>query len=417
MLKERAQLIGRLAQLADLVLVLLAFTLAYILRSQWGGLQPIQNYLWILSVTLPVGYVQMVRYGFYSSLRRRPFFELITGLFNVHLAAGCAGAAVIFLLYPHDFSRGLYFSFVILSFILLGAERCLTRASLGLVRRRGYNFRNILIVGTGSRARQFNSLLKEYGEWGLRVVGFVVADREKTGQTMDDLPNLGQMEDLISLCTAHPVDEVVFCLPRTPALQQEVESNLKELETLGITVRMVLDLFELPAARRSLEFFHEEIPILTFYSKAFDAQQSVLKRLMDIGGAFVGLIITLVLFPFIALAIKLDSVGPIFFSQNRIGEQGRPFRIWKFRTMIVDAEDRKLELKGRNEMQGAIFKMKKDPRITRTGHFLRRTSLDELPQFWNVLKGEMSLVGTRPPTPDEVEQYQNWHRRRISSRP
>ena len=157
--------------------------------------------------------------------------------------------------------------------------------------------------------------------------------------------------------------------------------------------------------------------MLTFYSKSFNAGQLLLKRCLDIVGGLAGLGVIAVLLPFVAAAIRLESPGPVFFGQNRVGENGRIFRCWKFRSMYVDAEARKQELMAQNEMNGAMFKMKDDPRITRTGKFLRNTSIDELPQFWNVLRGEMSLVGTRPPTPDEVKTYENWHRKRICIKP
>ncbi len=131
----------------------------------------------------------------------------------------------------------------------------------------------------------------------------------------------------------------------------------------------------------------------------------------------VGVALLLLLSPLIALAIKLESPGPIFFGQTRMGENGRRFTCWKFRSMYLDAEERKKELLHLNEMGGAIFKIKDDPRITTVGKFLRKTSLDELPQFWNVLRGEMSLIGTRPPTPDEVQHYENWQRKRICIKP
>lgn len=417
MLKSRARLISRLAKLTDFFLVVLAFSLAYWLREPWGGLKPLQDYLWILLVMVPVGYVQMARYGLYESIRRRQLFDLVTGLFNVHLAAGGAGAAAIFFIDPLGFSRSLYLLFLAISFLLLTSEKCLARMAIGLARRRGYNYRNILVVGTGERALHFKTLLGQYDDWGLRVLGFITNDHEQAESTLDGLPVLGRLADLVAICKAQPVDEVAFCLPRSHALHLEVERSLREMDELGITVRMVLDLFELPTAKRQLEFFHEEIPILTFYSSAFDAQQSVLKRLLDVSGALVGLTITLLLLPFIVVAIRLDSPGPIFFSQLRVGERGRTFRLWKFRSMSVDAESRKQALLQHNEMKGAIFKIQDDPRITRIGKFLRQTSLDELPQFWNVLKGEMSLVGTRPPTPEEVAHYQTWHRRRISIKP
>ena len=143
----------------------------------------------------------------------------------------------------------------------------------------------------------------------------------------------------------------------------------------------------------------------------------LIKRVMDIAGGLVGMLITLLFFPFVAIAIKLDSPGPVLFSQIRIGRNGRRFKIYKFRSMYVDAEERKKELEKQNEMQGLMFKMENDPRITRVGKFIRKTSIDELPQFYNVLKGDMSLVGTRPPTADEFEKYNQYYRRRISMTP
>lgn len=138
---------------------------------------------------------------------------------------------------------------------------------------------------------------------------------------------------------------------------------------------------------------------------------------MDIVGGLVGLLITAVFFPFVAMAIKLDSPGPVLFSQIRIGRNGRRFKIYKFRSMYVDAEARKKELESQNEVKGLMFKMENDPRITRVGKFIRKTSIDELPQFYNVVKGDMSLVGTRPPTEDEFEKYNQYYRRRISMTP
>ncbi len=143
----------------------------------------------------------------------------------------------------------------------------------------------------------------------------------------------------------------------------------------------------------------------------------MIKRVMDIAGGLVGMLITLLFLPFVALAIKLDSKGPVLFSQIRIGRNGRRFKIYKFRSMYMDAEERKKELEKENEIKGLMFKIENDPRVTKVGAFLRKTSIDELPQFYNVFKGDMSLVGTRPPTADEFEKYNQYYRRRISMTP
>jgi exopolysaccharide biosynthesis polyprenyl glycosylphosphotransferase len=181
---------------------------------------------------------------------------------------------------------------------------------------------------------------------------------------------------------------------------------------------MVLDSLELPFPRMELSVFHGELPILTLHHNNLHREEWLLiKRGMDIAGGVTGLAILAVMFPFIALAIKLESRGPIFFGQERVGANGRLFRCWKFRTMLADAEMRKKDLTHMNEMNGGMFKIKKDPRVTRVGKVLRRVSLDEWPQFWNVLHGEMSLVGPRPLPLGDVERYEGWHRKRLSVRP
>ena len=157
--------------------------------------------------------------------------------------------------------------------------------------------------------------------------------------------------------------------------------------------------------------------VLTYSRFQSSYKRLIIKRLTDIVGGLVGLIITLILTPFIAIAIKVDSPGPVFFSQTRIGRNGRRFKIYKFRSMYIDAEERKKELEKENEMSGLMFKMTNDPRVTKVGEFIRKTSLDELPQFWNIVKGDMSLVGTRPPTEDEFNEYNQYYRRRISMTP
>lgn len=157
--------------------------------------------------------------------------------------------------------------------------------------------------------------------------------------------------------------------------------------------------------------------VISFALKTMDSRRMLIKRLIDILGALVGLFLTALITPFVALAIKMDSSGPVFFSQMRIGKNGRRFKIWKFRSMYIDAEERKKELQAQNEMNGLMFKMEDDPRVTKVGRFLRRTSIDETPQFLNILVGNMSLVGTRPPTEDEFEQYSGYYRRRMSITP
>jgi exopolysaccharide biosynthesis polyprenyl glycosylphosphotransferase len=415
MLRQQALFFNRLTIFIDLLAVIFAFLLAYHVRGSQEFLYPIPYYLWIFLVIFPTWYFLMSHYRFYTSIRLRPISHLLMSLVNVHLVGGVIVTSAIYLVDPRGFSRGLVGFFLLFSLVFLIFGKTAQKGALGFIRRRGYNFRNVLVVGADRKARNFINLLDEHADWGLQIIGVLRPAGEGEEETVEGHKVIGTLDRLAETCRRSTVDEVVFCLPANHL--GEVEKDLGLLEKMGITVRMVLDVFDLSRGRRELSLFHGMIPILTFHSKAFDAGQMFLKRSLDVVGATVGLLLTAIVFPFIAVAIRLDSPGPVFFTQRRIGENGRIFRCWKFRSMYVDAESRKKDLIRRNEMNGAVFKIRNDPRVTRVGRFLRKTSLDELPQFWNILRGEMSLVGTRPPTPDEVECYEHWHRRRISIRP
>jgi len=213
------------------------------------------------------------------------------------------------------------------------------------------------------------------------------------------------------------VDEVFILVPEETENYQ-IQQLIQKFEEMGITVDININLYEIDVSSGT-KYLNQvgNYPTVTFASKEIPLYMIAMKRLLDIIGAIVGLIITAVATIVIGPLIKLESPGPLFFSQKRVGRNGRIFKIYKFRSMYADAERRKKELMEQNEMNGLMFKMTDDPRITKIGKFIRKTSLDELPQFWNVLKGDMSLVGTRPPTVDEFQQYEWYHKRRLSMTP
>lgn len=229
------------------------------------------------------------------------------------------------------------------------------------------------------------------------------------------LPCLGMLEDLERVLGQHVVDEVLFALPKD--YEGGVEKYVLMCEERGLTVKLALNLFDLRVAKTHVHAMGT-IPVLTYHTVSLNDYQLFLKRCMDIAGALVGLLIMGMLSILVVPAIKLDSKGPVFFKQDRVGQNGRIFKLYKFRSMCADAEAKKKELQAKNRVKdGMMFKLDHDPRITKVGAFLRKSSIDELPQFINVLRGDMSLVGTRPPTLDEVEKYCNLHHRRISIRP
>lgn len=414
MLKQQARILTSIALFLDLFIVTVSFCLAFYLREpQLLPGRTFSSYVWFLLLVLPLWLATMYSQNLYASLRTRTAGSIFIKLFKVQTLAGCLSAAVIYIFEPHSFGRLLFIWFIIISFLLLLGCKLVMRWLLAAFRRKGMNIRHIILVGGGYKARQISDMIAHHECWGLKLIGSLVLDGAEPDEAIH--PVLGRLSQVTELCKQQSIDEVVFCLPATA--MDCVEEYVTRLDQLGVTSRMVLDFIDFPAHRREISLFHDTVPMLTFYSTAFNASQLMAKRCLDIVGALAGLLLLALMFPFVSLAIKLESCGPVFFGQIRLGEQGRPFRCWKFRSMRVDAEQRKHELLDQNEMSGQMFKMKDDPRVTRVGRFIRKTSLDEFPQFWNVLRGEMSLVGTRPPTPDEVEKYEDWHRKRICIRP
>lgn len=221
-------------------------------------------------------------------------------------------------------------------------------------------------------------------------------------------------EDFLEKAMLMALDEVFIYAPELP--QKKVQTMINSFDEMGVNCHYCVELPGTASDRSEMKNFGS-YSVISYTRFQSSYKRLLIKRVMDIAGGLVGMVITLVFLPFVAIAIKLDSKGPVFFSQVRIGRNGRRFKIYKFRSMYVDAEERKKELEMQNEMQGLMFKMENDPRITRVGKFLRKTSIDELPQFYNVVKGDMSLVGTRPPTVDEFERYNQYYRRRISMTP
>ena len=291
--------------------------------------------------------------------------------------------------------------------------RIVVRQVLVFARDHGRNVRYLLVLGANSRAKAFADLVESHPELGLVVIGHLKADTAD-GDVILERPLLGMLDDLEQVLHSQIVDEVAVCLPFS--MEDLIEQAIYICEQEGKVVRMPVAPVEriLTAARL------ESIDGIGVYSLANGPDRAVslvLKRVVDIAVAALLMVILSPIMLVIALAIRRDSPGPVFFRQERVGLHGRTFNVVKFRSMCTDAEDKLDDLLHKNEINGHAFKLADDPRTTRVGRVLRRTSLDELPQLWNVLRGEMSLVGPRPPLPSEVAQYDVWHRRRLSMKP
>ncbi len=300
------------------------------------------------------------------------------------------------------------------------ASRLLLRMMLMSARRSGYNYRFLLVIGANARASEVAARIDARPELGYKVVGFVAetpAAREEWNRTPGNRGEvLGMLEDLQSVLKRERVDEMIVCLP-VESRFSDIVKVVQHARDLGIVLRLMPELQDGTLFKSlHLEEFEGEHVVTLFREQML--LQLLAKRVVDTVVSLAALIVLAPLMVTVAALIKLTSPGPVFFAQDRVGMNQRRFRIYKFRSMVVDAEAKKKELAHLNEIaDGPAFKMKNDPRITKIGRFIRKTSIDELPQLFNVLHGEMSLVGPRPPLPDEVKKYEWLFRKRLSVKP
>ena len=289
--------------------------------------------------------------------------------------------------------------------------RAFMRRFFGWFRIRGYNMRQLLIVGTGLSAASFAELIERHPELGLNVMGYLRAHDE---DLIAAGPILGGIESIEAIFHDRVVDEVAICLP--VAEWEFIEPVTMLCREEGKVVRIPLGDIGLAWPGGRVEEF-DGMPILSHLQVPDQVVALIVKRVVDIALSIAGLILLSPIFAVTALAQVATEGRPVLFRQVRVGMHGRPFTIVKFRTMVADAEQDYAAVAGMSDTQGPAFKMTNDPRITRVGQFLRKTSIDELPQLWNVLRGEMSIVGPRPAPPREVADYDIWHRRRLSMKP
>jgi len=298
------------------------------------------------------------------------------------------------------------------------ASRLIMRLFLAQVRIHGRNLRDMLIVGTNARGLQFANKIKENPALGYRIVGFVDHHRPELEEFVNSgFPLVADFAGLPSFLRKNVVDEVVIALPMR-SMHSEASEVAALCEEQGILIRFASTLFDLKMSRRRIEEVVEGDSLITHYTGSLEGWPVVVKRLIDVVCSAMLLILLSPVLVLAAILIKLTSAGPVMFVQKRLGQSKRHFGIYKFRTMVVDAEKKMKEIEHLNEVSGPVFKIKNDPRITSIGKFLRKTSIDELPQLLNVFKGDMSLVGPRPlPIRDYEGFSEDWQRRRFSVRP
>jgi len=323
--------------------------------------------------------------------------------------------AAVFAIRALAVSRSFLAIFSALDLAALGGARLVASWVRHYARKRGQDRIFVVVAGTGSMARRHAAELASRPEWGVEVVGFLAERPEVRLDRVEGGMVLGSIEDLARVLGERVVDEVHFAVSRRTL--ERLDAPLALCDEQGVEVRIVLNQLH----RLNSQLYLDRVggvPVLTLASSPQDPVSLLLKRAMDVAVSLVSLLVAAPLFILpAAVLIRLNSPGPVVFRQKRVGRNGRLFTLYKLRTMKADAEGMKEALSARNEMDGPAFKMKNDPRVTGVGRVLRKLSIDELPQLWNVLRGDMSLVGPRPPLPTEVAKYERWQRRRLSMRP
>lgn len=314
----------------------------------------------------------------------------------------------------YAFSRMIFILFAVFNTVITYAAHMMFKKYMLDEYRKSVNSSKMLVLTNTAMAETVVHKLLQEKTYEYEVTSVALFDADKRGTDIEGVPVVATRENLFEVVVQMMVDEVFICLPGVSTL--EIRDLVQKFEEMGLTCHYNVDIF----SHSNPNTFVQKIAgysVISFEKHSMDSRRLLIKRCMDIVGALIGCILTILITPFVALAIKIESPGPVFFSQVRIGKNGRRFKIWKFRSMYIDAEERKKELMAKNEMQGLMFKMEDDPRITKVGKFIRKTSIDETPQFFNILLGDMSLIGTRPPTVDEFEQYNGYYRRRLSITP
>lgn len=310
--------------------------------------------------------------------------------------------------------RTLVGFFAVLNLVLLSLGKVLLYQFIQYLRNQGKNIKRVLVLGAGDVAKIFIDSVEKYPDWGIKILGLICKNDVNVGEERFGYKVVGHTADFRELLHYNPIDELVIALPAKYIGQMQQVMAICDEE--GVSVRIVSPFFRNLIAKAKTDMVHG-LPIIKFSSVERNDFEAALKRTMDIIGSLVLLILLSPVFLVIAIFIKLGSTGPVFYRWKVLSLNKRPLTSYKFRTMVENADDLKEELILNNEMSGHAFKMKNDPRITRVGMWLRKFSLDELPQLWSVLKGDLSLVGPRPPLQTEVEKFEGWHRRKLSVKP
>lgn len=411
----------------DIVLINLAFWLSYVVRYRLGIPYPVEEQFYTSFVTF-IPYTALLTVlclltykidGLYEYRRGRRLLDQMYRLSTGTMTSIVIIMAITFFLQPLFYSRGMLVLAGVIVIVLLGAARATKHLVEASLRRRGIGVERVLIVGAGEVGRAVMRSILADPALGYQIVGYVDDDPAKGEGELGRIKGLGNIEQIDQVIPDKDVNEVIVTLPWM--YHRKIMQIVEECNRENVRVRVVPDVFQQRMHRLDLESLNG-IPLIGTGPTQLSSSAFLIKRVIDLSITILALPFLAVLFLVTAALIKLDTPGPVIFKQRRIGKNGREFDVYKFRSMIDGADKMQAELAHLNEANG-LFKIKTgedgkgDPRVTRVGRFLRRFSIDEFPQLINVLRGEMSVVGPRPGTPDEVARYEPWQRKRLSVKP
>jgi len=420
MFKRQLRLTPGVPLLIDLFTTVISFFLTFPIRSllikiyPFGDTVPLAEYTPLLFPILAIWTVLFYFQRSSVNLRYTSFPNEMRYILKTIVWGEIFLFMTLYSFRVYDISRTFIWLFGAVNFSALLIEKYFLLQTLEYLRSKGRNRRSVLIISDGEHSKRLVDYIQRYSDWGLDIVGFLDANGHEVGSDFYGAKILGRLNDLPEVLHSHFIEEVIFALPLSKL--EQANSLLQLCETEGVQTRIVSDFYSGLVAYTEVETVHG-LPIITYSTTPRREWELFLKRVIDIILSGVGLVILSPLFLIISIAIKLTSPGPIFYRWHVVGLNKKRFVSYKFRTMVVNADELKKKLLAKNEMKGVVFKMKNDPRVTKVGRILRKFSLDELPQLYSVFKGDMSLVGPRPPLVTEVPAFKNWHRRKLSVKP
>jgi exopolysaccharide biosynthesis polyprenyl glycosylphosphotransferase len=421
MIRENTHLLRRLLLIADVCLIAFSFELCldgYLLVDP----RPVRFAFFdsFMLVAAAVWGIMLWSNPQCYSFRGKSQWQVFKAVGSASLKASAILLAILFYFDLPNLSRAGMALFLVIGFFSVILGRTVLHVLLEFYRKNGYNRQNLIIVGSGKQAFIYAEAVLSNPQWGIKPIGFVEL-RENPNNPFkttlwryNDIPCIGRLNDLPNIIKSRQVDWVVYTLDKGEL--GLIEDSFITCQQMGAKTALLADLFPHVKARQRIYEFMDHL-MLVYDSAPLPNVSTLLKSLFDRAAAAFGLMILSPLMALVAVAIKSTSKGPVLFKQERIGLNGRRFTMLKFRTMVPDADKLKESLLTKNEMSGPVFKLKNDPRITPLGKILRKTSADELPQLVNVLKGDMSIVGPRPPLAEEVTKFDPWQRRKLSVRP